>query len=145
MAQIMAAEDVVKRIEAAFLHDRGAVGIRLQPAAPIVRQNGEQFRVRGAAGAAAAEAPLLQLVSTPRQNALDLADGNPIDLGDLGNRHAVLHPIADTRKMRLGNRGRRLPLCADLYSRMLLCIGLGLLERRSDHGVDIGCRRRNYS
>ena len=39
---------VVKRIaaECAFVDERGAVGIRLVPAAAIVRQYGEQFRVR---------------------------------------------------------------------------------------------------
>jgi hypothetical protein len=42
----MTAEDVVKRIaaECAFIDGRGGVGIRLRPAAAIVRQYGEQFR-----------------------------------------------------------------------------------------------------
>ena len=42
----MTVEDVVKRIAAkcAFVDERGAVGIRLKPAAAIVRQYGEQFR-----------------------------------------------------------------------------------------------------
>ena len=42
----MTAEDVVKRIaaECTFIDDRGGVGIRLKPAAAIVRQYGEQFR-----------------------------------------------------------------------------------------------------
>jgi len=43
----LTAEDVVKRIAAEcalFVDDRGAVGIRLKPAAAIVRQYGEQFR-----------------------------------------------------------------------------------------------------
>ncbi len=46
MPPILAAEDVVKRIatECAFIADRGGVGIRLKPAAAIVRQYGEQFR-----------------------------------------------------------------------------------------------------
>jgi hypothetical protein len=46
MPQILTAEDVVKRIaaECAFVDERGAVGIRLRPAAAIVRQYGEQFR-----------------------------------------------------------------------------------------------------
>ncbi len=46
MPPILTAEDVVKRIaaECAFVDDRGAVGIRLKPAAAIVRQYGEQFR-----------------------------------------------------------------------------------------------------
>ena len=40
MPPILTAEDVVKRIatECAFVDERGAVGIRLQPAAAIVRQ-----------------------------------------------------------------------------------------------------------
>jgi hypothetical protein len=48
MPQILTAEDVVKRIaaECAFVDERGAVGIRLKPAAAIVRQYGEQFRPR---------------------------------------------------------------------------------------------------
>lgn len=42
----MTAEDAVKRIaaECAFVDERGAVGIRLRPAAAIVRQYGDQFR-----------------------------------------------------------------------------------------------------
>jgi hypothetical protein len=45
MPPILTAEDVVKRIaaECAFVDERGAVGIRLKPAAAIVRQYGEQF------------------------------------------------------------------------------------------------------
>ena len=48
MASILTAEDVVRRIaaECAYVDDRGGVGIRLEPAAAIVRQYGEQFRVR---------------------------------------------------------------------------------------------------
>ena len=46
MPSILTTEDVVKRIaaERAFVDERGAVGIRLKPAAAIVRQYGEQFR-----------------------------------------------------------------------------------------------------
>ena len=46
MARILTAEDVVRRIaaECAFIDERGSVGIRLEPAAAIVRQYGEQFR-----------------------------------------------------------------------------------------------------
>jgi hypothetical protein len=46
MPPILTAENVVKRIaaECAFVDDRGGVGIRLKPAAAIVRQYGEQFR-----------------------------------------------------------------------------------------------------
>ena len=46
MAPILTAEDVVRRIasECAFLDERGGVGIRLEPAAAIVRRYGEQFR-----------------------------------------------------------------------------------------------------
>jgi len=48
MAPVLTAEDVVRRIaaECAFVDERGAVGIRLEPAAAIVRRYGEQFRVR---------------------------------------------------------------------------------------------------
>jgi hypothetical protein len=46
MASISTPEDVVRRIaaECTFIDERGAVGIRLRPAAAIVRQYGEQFR-----------------------------------------------------------------------------------------------------
>jgi hypothetical protein len=46
MASILTPEDVVRRIaaECTFIGERGAVGIRLRPAAAIVRQYGEQFR-----------------------------------------------------------------------------------------------------
>ncbi|HEX3412472.1 MAG TPA: hypothetical protein VHT00_12180, partial [Stellaceae bacterium] len=46
MASILTPEDVVRRIaaECTFIDERGAVGIRLRPAAAIVRQYGEQFR-----------------------------------------------------------------------------------------------------
>jgi hypothetical protein len=49
MARILTAEDVVRRIaaECAFIDERGGVGIRLEPAAAIVRQYGEQFRRAG--------------------------------------------------------------------------------------------------
>jgi len=42
----MTAEDVVRRIaaECAYVEEHGGVGIRLEPAAAIVRQYGEQFR-----------------------------------------------------------------------------------------------------
>jgi len=46
MASILTAEDVVRRIaaECVFVDERGAVGIRLKPAAAIVRLYGNQFR-----------------------------------------------------------------------------------------------------
>jgi hypothetical protein len=46
MASILTPEDAVRRIAAGctFVDDRGGVGIRLKPAAAIVRQYGEQFR-----------------------------------------------------------------------------------------------------
>jgi hypothetical protein len=46
MAAISTAEDVVRRIaaECAYVDERGGVGIRLEPAAAMVRQYGEQFR-----------------------------------------------------------------------------------------------------
>ena len=46
MAAILTAEDVVRRIaaECAYIDERGGVGIRIEPAAAIVRQYGEQFR-----------------------------------------------------------------------------------------------------
>lgn len=48
MAAILTAEDVVRRIaaECAYIDEYGGVGIRLEPAAAIVRQYGEQFRRR---------------------------------------------------------------------------------------------------
>ena len=46
MAAILTAEDVVRRIaaECAYVDERGGVGSRLEPAAAIVRQYGDQFR-----------------------------------------------------------------------------------------------------
>ena len=46
MARILRPEDVVRRIaaECAFVDKQGGVGIRLEPAAAILRQHGEQFR-----------------------------------------------------------------------------------------------------
>jgi len=48
MAAILTAEDVVRRIaaECTYVDERGGVGIRLAPAAAIVRQYGAQFRPR---------------------------------------------------------------------------------------------------
>jgi hypothetical protein len=45
MAPILTAEDVVRRIaaECDYVDGHGNVGIRLDPAAAIVRQNGEQI------------------------------------------------------------------------------------------------------
>ena len=47
MAPILTPEEVVRRIaaECAYVDEHGAVGIRLKPAAAIVRQYGNQFRV----------------------------------------------------------------------------------------------------
>jgi hypothetical protein len=47
MTAILTPEDVLRRIaaECAYVDERGAVGIRLEPAAAIVRRYGEQFRV----------------------------------------------------------------------------------------------------
>jgi hypothetical protein len=46
MAPILTAEDVFRRIavECAYVDERRGVGIRLEPAAAIVRRYGEQFR-----------------------------------------------------------------------------------------------------
>ena len=46
MAPILTPEDVVRGVaaECIFVDERGAVGIRLEPAAAIVRQYGNQFR-----------------------------------------------------------------------------------------------------
>jgi hypothetical protein len=63
MQPILTAEDVVRRIaaECTFIDERGAVGIRLKPAAAIVQQYGEQFRAarRGPRRAAPKPPPLL--------------------------------------------------------------------------------------
>jgi hypothetical protein len=50
---MLTAEDVIKRIaaECAYIDERGGVGIRLKPAAAIVRQYGEQFRATPARSA----------------------------------------------------------------------------------------------
>ena len=54
MAPISTAEDVVRRIaaECAYVDDHGNVGIRLDPAAAIVRQNGEQVPAAAASTSA---------------------------------------------------------------------------------------------
>jgi hypothetical protein len=46
VTSMLTAEDVVWRIaaECSYIDDRGGVGIRLKPAAELVRQYGEQFR-----------------------------------------------------------------------------------------------------
>ena len=46
MGAILTAEDLIRRIaaECAYVDERGGVGIRLEPAAEIVRRYGEQFR-----------------------------------------------------------------------------------------------------
>jgi hypothetical protein len=46
MPAILTAEDVVRRIaaECTFVDERGGIGIRLEPAAAIVREYGDQFR-----------------------------------------------------------------------------------------------------
>jgi hypothetical protein len=46
MVAILTAEDVVRRIaaECAYVDERRSVGIRLEPAAAIVRRYEEQFR-----------------------------------------------------------------------------------------------------
>ena len=46
MAAILTAEDVVRRIaaECSYVDERGGVGIRLEPAAALVRRYVEQFR-----------------------------------------------------------------------------------------------------
>ena len=58
MAPILTAEDVVRRIagECVYVDDRGGVGIRLEPAAAIVRRYGEQFPPAAPAQATAAAA-----------------------------------------------------------------------------------------
>ena len=57
--------------------------------------------------------PRGRMRSSSAEKALDLADGRPIDLGDLGNRHAVSYPTADARELRPRNLARRLRLGAD--------------------------------
>jgi hypothetical protein len=54
----------------------GAIGIR----AAAFRSGGEEARLP--------------------EDALDHADGNPVDLGDLGNGHSVLHPGSDAGMVR---------------------------------------------
>jgi hypothetical protein len=47
------------------------------------------------------------------ENAFDLADSSAIDLGDLGDRHAVFHQGADAGKLRPRDFARRLRLGND--------------------------------
>jgi hypothetical protein len=55
MAPILTPEDVVRRIaaECVFVDERGAVGIRLKPAAAIVRLYGTNSEHRGGIGSLA--------------------------------------------------------------------------------------------
>lgn len=64
---MLTAEDVIKRIaaECAYVDDRGGVGIRLNPAAAIVREYGEQFRSARPA-AVAKHRPRQRAPKTPR-------------------------------------------------------------------------------
>lgn len=55
-----------------------------------------------AGGRAPARGGEAELPSAFPENALDRADANPVDLGNLGNRHSVLHPGSDASK--LGDR-----------------------------------------
>jgi len=71
-----------------------------------------------------------EIVSRFAENALDLVDGSPVDLGDLDNRHAIFYPAADARELRSRNVARRLRLGADR--------NFGLL-------VTAWSRRRDYS
>jgi hypothetical protein len=48
--------------------------------------------------------------SSLTQNPGDLAGGNPVDLGNLGNRHAVLHQGPDTHELRARDLAHRLRL-----------------------------------
>jgi hypothetical protein len=52
MAATLTPEDVVRRIaaECTYVDERGAVGIRLEPAAAIVPRYGEQIRRGGVSG-----------------------------------------------------------------------------------------------
>jgi hypothetical protein len=66
MGPILTPEDVVRRIaaECNFVDERGAVSIRLKPAAAIVRQYGNQFRAPAAeATGSPAETPAAPLIA----------------------------------------------------------------------------------
>jgi hypothetical protein len=80
---------------------------------------------RAGGGREAAIAP-----SGPPDNALDVADGSAIDLGDLGRFHAVLYQGADARELRPRNLARRRRLGTD---------------RCLDHLATDRDRRRDYS
>jgi hypothetical protein len=71
-----------------------------------------------------------ELPSDFSENALDLVDSSPIELGDLGNRHAVFGQGADARKLRSRDRARRRQFGADRNFELL-----------GTHR----CRRREYS
>jgi hypothetical protein len=80
MAAILTAEDVVRRIaaECAYVDERGGVGIRLEPAAAIVRQYGDQFR----APTASAAAPIGETVTAALSGfvlRLSFAKPNPLN------------------------------------------------------------------
>src|SRR5271156_6370929 len=69
------------------------------------------------------------------QNALDLADADPIDLGDLGCRHAVLHPRPDAPNC---ERGTPRGACGFGPDRVVA----GTWCRTGAGGAMIGCNTR---
>ena len=68
----------------------------------------------------------------------DLVNGNPVDLGDLANRHTVFHQGADAGKLRPRNLARRLWLAADRSFELLVANW----RRRRDYSQDTRFARR---
>src|ERR1700758_4871417 len=94
MAAILTAEDVVRRIvaECTYVDERGAVGIRLKPAAAIVRQYGEQFRApRRRQRPRSAKAPALAVMSPamPQSGGRGIAGERSFYCEVSGSRHAI--------------------------------------------------------
>ena len=109
MALILTAEDVVRRIsaECAFVDERGGVGIRLRPAAAIVRQYGEQFRAprrkqtrRSQKNPRLSDARLVKLLIRARQFNATLLDSDGMPFAALAKREGV-SPSYFTRLVRL--------------------------------------------
>jgi hypothetical protein len=66
VAALLTAEDVVRQIaaECSYVDEQGGVGIRLRPAAAIVRQYGDQYRL--ARPAAPARRPVRRPAKAPK-------------------------------------------------------------------------------
>jgi hypothetical protein len=100
----------------------------LPPLRRIIAAEGNPWRRGGEDG----------LQSGFAENPGDLGNGNPVDLGDLANRHAVFYQDADAGKLRPRNLARRLWLTADRSFELLVAN----CRRRRDYSQHTRFARR---